>query len=288
MARWLITGARGQLGSALKTALNGLDVVAVGREDMDITDEGAVLDVVQSVRPSIVVNAAAYTAVDNAETDGKRAFAVNAVGAGHVARACAATGSLLVHLSTDYVFSGDAHDPYPETAPAAPRTVYGQTKLAGEHAVAEALATHYIVRTAWLFGGGEGNFLTTMMRLERECETVSVVDDQTGSPTWSRDLASAILALATSGAPAGTYHCTNTGVTTWFGFAQAIFAELGADPRRVVPVATQSVPRRAPRPRYSVLDMSRWRSLGLPVPLRWQDAVHRAVAEIRPVRGSSP
>ena len=283
MSRWLITGSEGQLGTALAALLNGDDVVALDRKDLDITDGTSVLDVIRSVRPTVVINAAAYTAVDAAESDEERAFGVNALGAGHVARACAETGALLVHLSTDYVFSGDADRPYVESAPTAPVTAYGRSKLAGERAVAAAVQNHYIVRTAWLFSEARTNFLTTMMRLEREQERVSVVDDQRGSPTWAHDLAAALIVLADSRAPFGVYHCTNSGETTWFGLAKAIFTELGADSGRVVPVATDISARPARRPTYSVLGTNRWQSVGLPLLPSWRIALHSAVAQAQAV-----
>jgi dTDP-4-dehydrorhamnose reductase len=279
MNRWLVTGAGGQLGRAVVAALGDADVVALNRESMDITDQDVVFDVIQSVRPTIVLNTAAYTAVDAAETDEERAYAVNGLGPGHVARACAETGALLVHVSTDYVFSGDARQPYTEDATTSPQTAYGRSKLAGERAVRHALEAGYVVRSAWLFGARGSNFLTTMMRLERERATVAVVDDQRGSPTSVCDLAASLIVLATSGVPFGVYHYSNMGDTTWFGLAQAIFTELGADPERVIPVPTDATRRPARRPSYSVLDTSRWRSTGLPVPPNWAEALRCAVAD---------
>ncbi len=206
------------------------------------------------------------------------------VGAGHVARACAETGALLVHLSTDYVFSGDADRPYVENAPTAPVHRLRPQQARRERAVAAGpreLTTSCAPRGC--SATARTNFLTTMMRLEREQERVPVVDDQRGSPTWAHDLAAALIVLADSRAPFGVYHCTNSGETTWFGFAKAIFAELGADPGRVVPVATDISARPARRPTYSVLGTNRWQSVGLPLLPSWRIALHSAVAQAQAV-----
>jgi dTDP-4-dehydrorhamnose reductase len=224
-----------------------------------------------------VLNCAAYTAVDQAETDEETAYAVNAAGPAVLATACAAHDVRLVHVSTDYVFAGDATTPYEVDDPTGPRTAYGRTKLAGEEAV---LSLHpsgsHVVRTAWLYGGAGPHFVRTMARLERQRETVTVVDDQVGSPTWAADLAHALLALVRSDVAPGTYHATNQGAVSWHGLAQAVFEELGADPARVLPTDTAGFPRPAPRPAYSVLSGSAWEQRGLP-PLRgWRDALAEA------------
>lgn len=280
MTRWLITGAGGQLGVDLLRVLSGRDgVEAVGlaRADLDITDDVAVRDAFAEIRPDVVINAAAYTAVDAAETDETGATLGNEVGPRNLAVAAVAAGARMIQVSTDYVFPGDATEPYDEDAPTGPRSVYGRTKLAGEQAV---LAAHpdggYVVRTAWVYGASGANFVKTIARLERERETISVVDDQRGSPTWSHDLAVGLVALADSTAPAGVYHCTNSGSTTWFDFARAIFEELGADPQRVRPTTTDAFPRPAPRPAYSVLSDRKWRAAGLPQLPHWRDALHAA------------
>jgi dTDP-4-dehydrorhamnose reductase len=290
--RWLITGAGGQLGSDLLRVLSTVDdVTAVGltRSDLDITVESEVDAVVADVRPAVVVNAAAYTAVDAAETAEAAATAVNATAAGLLARAGAAHGARLVHVSTDYVFAGDATEPYPVDAPTRPRSAYGRSKLAGERAVRALLpAASYVVRTAWVYGATGGNFVKTMARLERERDTIEVVADQRGSPTWSADLARGLVALGRSAAPAGVYHCTNSGDTTWYGLTQAIFAELGADPARVRPTTTDRFPRPAPRPAYSVLSPAAWLAAGLPAMPPWRDALHRAFTELGPALRPAP
>ncbi len=225
--RWLITGANGQLGTDLQRVLADrpeAQVTALGSRDLDITQSAAVQAVVAEVRPDVIVNAAAYTAVDAAEEDEDAAYLVNAAGPGILAAAAARAGARLIHVSTDYVFAGDGERPYEVDDPTGPKGAYGRTKLAGEVAVRELHPDDsYVVRTAWVYGATGANFVKTMARLERDRETVSVVDDQRGSPTWSADLARALVELAGSDAPAGIYHCTNSGDTTWFGFTQAIF-----------------------------------------------------------------
>jgi dTDP-4-dehydrorhamnose reductase len=280
MTRWLVTGAHGQLGSDLQRVLADEDVCALGRSDLDVTDLRAVADAIAEIRPDVVVNSAAYTAVDAAETDEDAAYRVNAVGAAAVASAMARTGGRLIHVSTDYVFDGKSTVPYEVGDPTAPKTVYGRTKLAGEQAVRELLPQAYVVRTAWLYGATGGNFVKMMARLERERPTIVVVDDQLGAPTWTAQLAGALVELGRSSAAAGVYHCTNSDSTTWFNFAQAIFEELGADPSRVSPMTTADVPRPAPRPKYSVLSDRAWRGAGLtPLP-HWRSALSQAFLTI--------
>ena len=276
--RWLVVGAGGQLGTDLMRVLDGQYVIGVTRHELDITDADAVARTVAAVVPSVIVNAAAYTAVDAAETDEATAFTANVTAPAALAAAAALARAKFVHVSTDYVFAGDATVPYDEAAATGPKSAYGRTKLAGEQAVVAAYPDAYVVRTAWVYGASGANFVKTMARLERERETVSVVDDQRGSPTWSRDLARGLVALGSSGADGGIYHCTNTGETTWFGFTRAIFEELGADPERVLPTTTAAFPRPAPRPAYSVLGNRRWIEAGLdPLP-HWRAALHDAFA----------
>ena len=287
----LVTGAGGQLaGDLLALARARRDVPfarGLARADLDVTDSFAVHDaitawarVVRGDSPAhrlVVVNAAAYTAVDAAESDEEGAFAVNAAAPALLATACARIGARLVHVSTDYVFPGDASRPYEVDDPTGPASVYGRTKLAGEQAVREIHPDgSHVVRTAWVYGAGGANFVKTMCRLEAQQPTVSVVDDQRGSPTWTRDLASGLLELAGSEVSPGVLHATNRGETTWCGFTKAIFSELGADPGRVLPTTTDAFPRPAPRPAYSVLSPSAWDGAGL-TPLRgWREALAEA------------
>lgn len=284
MTRWLVTGAGGQLGRDLVAVLGEQgerDVLALDRAQLDIADPGAVRSTLGSERPDVVLNAAAYTAVDAAEADEATAYAVNAQAPAWLAACTAQSGARLVHVSTDYVFDGAATQPYAEDAPPAPRTAYGRTKRAGEEAVLALDPRAYVVRTAWVYGAGGGNFVRTMLRLAGERDVLTVVRDQVGAPTWSRDLAEGLVALARSGAEPGIYHCTNGGQASWFEFAQAIFAESGLDPARVHPVTSQQFVRPAPRPTYSVLSDRRWVGAGLaPLP-HWRAALARALPDIR-------
>jgi len=292
---FLVTGMGGQLSTDFLEVVRALPDVPFCRgltiDDLDITDSFAVHDTVaewarvvasdSAAHRLVVLNAAAYTAVDPAESDEETAYAVNAAAPALLATACARAGAQLVHVSTDYVFPGDrvGGPPYEVDDATGPASAYGRTKLAGELAVREILpAASWVVRTAWVYGATGGNFVKTMARLESERDTVSVVDDQTGSPTWSRDLARALYALAREDAPAGTYHCTNRGQTTWHGFTRAIFEELGADPDRVLPTTTDAFPRPAPRPAYSVLSPRSWDDAGLPRLPGWREALAEAFA----------
>ena len=280
-SRWLVTGAGGMLGRDLRAWLaqtDATEVTALTRAELDITDSSAVIDAVAG--HDVVVNAAAYTAVDAAETDEAAAAAVNVLGARNVAAGCVKAGATLVQVSTDYVFSGDATEPYAEDAPADPRCAYGRSKWAGEGAVLEALPERsYVVRTAWLYGEHGPSFVRTVARLAYERDTIEVVDDQHGQPTWSLDLARGLVRLVGAGAAPGIYHCVSSGQTTWCGLAKAVFAELGEDPGRVRPTTTDRFPRPAPRPAYSVLDTGRWRAAGLPPLPSWRAALHDAFAD---------
>ena len=283
MARWLITGARGQLGQDLLRVLaeaGESDVTGVGRAELDVTDAGAAKSFVAdwlaggSADDAVVINAAAYTAVDNAESDEDAAYAGNAVAPRNLAEALGGAGRL-IQISTDYVFAGDATSPYPAGAPTGPRSAYGRTKLAGERAVLAA-PNGYVVRTAWVYGAFGPNFVKTMVRLAGQHDTLNVVDDQRGSPTYTRHLAQGLVELGRSDAAPGVYHATGAGDTTWFGFTRAIFTELGLDPERVQPTTTEAFPRPAPRPAYSVLSSAEWTGAGLtPLP-DWRAALTEA------------
>ena len=290
---FLVTGMGGQLASDFVDVARPLGQTVfckgLSRAELDVTDPFAVKDtvaewcrVVRSDSPHhrvVVVNAAAYTAVDAAESDEDTAYAVNATAPALLAQACAANRAQLVHVSTDYVFPGDrvGGPPYDVADEPGPKGAYGRTKLAGELAVRELLPdASWVVRTAWVYGVTGKNFVKTMARLEAQRDTLTVVADQHGSPTWSRDLAKALWALAREDAPSGTYHCTGGGQTTWHGFAQAVFEELGADPARVLPITSDEYPVPAPRPPYSVLSSRAWQEAGLPLMPDWRDALREA------------
>jgi dTDP-4-dehydrorhamnose reductase len=290
---WLVTGARGQLGTDLLEVLAGRPedtVTGLGRAELDLTDEDAVRGAVRNwlagvgdgVR-AVLLNAAAYTAVDAAETDEDTAQVVNGSAPGWLAEELAGHRggtARLVHVSTDYVFDGSATEPYPVDAPVAPRSAYGRTKAAGERAVAAAGGDATVVRTAWVYGRSGGNFVRTMTRLEAQHETVTVVDDLVGSPTWSADLAAGLVELgARDGAVPPVLHYTNAGQVSWCGLARAVFEELGADPGRVLPTTTDAYPRPAPRPGFSVLDGSAWVAAGLTPPRPWRAALAVAMEQ---------
>ncbi len=293
-----VVGAGGQLGRALlASSAAPPSVVALTSAQIDITDASSVIAALSDLgEGDVVLNCAAYTNVDGAETDRDAAYAVNAAGVGHLAAATVAAGAWLIHVSTDYVFPGSASDDSgaPRTAgyepdevsdTVEPATVYGASKLVGERLALSTDPRSTVVRTAWVYTGGpdDRDFVGTMRRLESSRDTISVVDDQTGSPTYARDLADGLWDLVGHGpddAVTGqVLHATNAGAATWFDVAQAVFAEVGAEPTRVHPCTTDEFPRPAPRPAYSVLSGAAWERAGL-TPLRdWQAALRAAIKQ---------
>ena len=275
----VITGAGGQVGRFLagEAALRGYEVHALTRRDCDITDAAAALRHVRA--GDLVVNCAALTNVDDAESDPVGAQAINAVGPANLADACARVGARLVHLSTDYVFSGDDARPYEVGDRTGPLSVYGRSKLDGELAVHAVLPDAHVVRTSWVYTGGGGtDFVAVMRRLAGTDRVIDVVDDQTGSPTYAKDLVAALLQIGGGGVDAPVLHVTNAGTASRFEQARAVFEEVGADPDRVRPVGTAAVPRPARRPVFSALSMEESVRAGL-APLRpWREALAEAVA----------
>lgn len=262
MTRILLFGAGGQLGreTVALAGERGIDLVALGHADLDISDPVAVARALEAVRPNAVINAAAYTAVDKAESEPDLAALINAFAPGLIAERCARYRTALVHVSTDYVFDGTKRGAYVEADPVAPLGVYGRTKAAGEAAVRAAYERHVIVRTSWVYGIHGNNFLKTMLRLAGERDQLRVVADQRGCPTATRDLAEAVLAAAVAAAKGdarwGTYHFAGSGVTTWHGFASAIIAAAAPDTGRrpeVWPITTADYPTPASRPKNSEL-----------------------------------
>jgi len=280
--RWIVVGAAGMLGQDVVAAAQaaGHKVVALTRAELDVTAAAACRDALDGA--DVVVNGAAYTAVDAAEEHEADAFTVNAVGASNLARAAAAAGARLVHPSTDYVFAGDADAPYGEDAPVAPRSAYGRTKAAGEWAVLAASPDHLVLRTAWLYGAGGGNFPKTIVRVARERGGVDVVDDQRGQPTWTHDVADLVVRLVAAEAPGGIYHATSSGDGTWFDFARAAVASTGLDPEIVRPTTSEAFVRPAPRPAYSVLGHDALRKAGVEPIGDWRRRWDEAAPSVLP------
>ncbi len=278
--RLLVTGAGGMLGQAVVAAGRRLhhDVVALTHAELDITDIAAVRGAVQSAAPEAIVNCAAWTDVDGAESAEGDALAINGAGAGNLAHAAAQADARIVHVSTDYVFDGSKREPWLESDPVGPISAYGRTKLAGEEEVAAATPEHAIVRTAWLFGAGGENFVDTMLRLGAERDEVSVVTDQVGSPTWTGHLAPALLELAERRGDVGVFHAAGTGACSWNELTVEVFDRAGVA-CRVLPAATASFPRPAPRPAYSVLGTEREPGVHLP---HWQEGVLEHLTRRRP------
>ena len=287
---WLVTGAAGMLGTDLCRVLDrrGISVTAVARGDLDLLDPVAVGDAVAA--HDVVVNCAAWTAVDAAETHEEEAAAINAVAPGVLARAAAEHDRLIVQVSTDYVFDGTAQTPYDEDAPLGPRSAYGRTKAAGEQAVrAAAPDNHLVVRTAWLYGAHGSCFPRTIARLARERRQVTVVDDQIGQPTWTVDVAELVCRLVEGGAPAGTWHATSAGETSWFGFARRVVEAAGLSPEVVEPTRTTDPVSdavrpgsevRAERPAYSVLGHAKLHAHGIEAIGAWEERWQAAASAV--------
>jgi dTDP-4-dehydrorhamnose reductase len=282
--RLLILGAGGQVGQALG-ARAGAEALGLGHAACDITDRAAVVQALAAPGLSAVVNCAAYTAVDRAESEPQQAFAVNAEGAGIVARAAAERGLPMLHLSTDYVYPGTGAAPYREDQPIAPVNVYGASKAAGDAAVAAAAPAHLILRVSWVFGAHGANFVKTMLRLGRDRRELRVVDDQKGGPTAAGDIAEAIMVMAArclepGFAAWGTYHFAGRPSTSWYGFAQTIFARTAKPAPRLVPIASRDYPTPAARPLNSMLECGRIRRVfGIDRP-DWRRSLSRVMADL--------
>ncbi|PZO75765.1 MAG: dTDP-4-dehydrorhamnose reductase [Mesorhizobium amorphae] len=287
----LVAGREGQVARALaELADERFRFVCLGRPDLDITDRASVRRAIEAERPDAIVNAAAYTAVDKAESEPELAYAANRDGPANLAEAAADAGLPLVHLSTDYVFPGTSQDPYRETDPTGPLGVYGRSKLAGEEAVAAAQPAHAILRTAWVYGPHGANFLKTMLRLAKDREEIGVVADQRGTPTYAPDIAEAITAVLAKALAApddtnwrGTFHMVATGETDWAGFATEIFrqsAAQGGPHARVRRITTADYPTPAKRPANSLLDTTRFRETFGHVLPRWESGVERCLVSL--------
>ncbi len=283
--RILVFGKSGQVGQGLANDLAGLGEIRVlGRADVDLTDLGALKSAIDKHRPNILINAAAYTAVDRAESEPNIAQVVNVDASRVMADACHDLDALMIHYSTDYVFDGQADHPYVETDAVAPQGVYGRTKLDGERAVQDSGAKHLILRTSWVYSNHGRNFLQTMLRLAQERKELRVVDDQIGTPTYAGVLSHATAALVKqagglSAAQLGLYHVTCTGHTSWCGFAQAILQDAGINDVKVNPISTAEYPTPARRPPYSVLDTTKFtRTFDIALPA-WRDVLRECLRE---------
>ena len=280
---WLILGANGQLGKSLQTVLttNDISFTAVDRQLLDITDRDACIKLFNSLSPEVVVNCAAWTAVDLAEDNKAEAFRINCDATRNIAIASREVNAINVHVSTDYVFSGVADAPYDVDSPTAPVSVYGKSKLCGEVAVTEEYTERsYIVRTAWLYSPHGGNFVKTMIRKARSASAVRVVSDQLGQPTLAADLAQHIVDLVANQAPFGIFHGTNSGVASWYDLTVEIYTQLGVDTSLVSPVPTSEYPTKAVRPQYSVLGHAHTIDCGVAEMQNWKTALQESLPNI--------
>lgn len=280
----LLFGRDGQLGHALVAPLASLGAVtAMGRDEADFTDSEIIRATIRDLQPKVIVNAAAYTAVDRAEQETQTAMQVNAVAVGVLGEESAKIGARVIHYSTDYVFDGDKSAPYTEQDAPAPLNLYGESKLAGENALLGSGAQAIILRTSWVYAARGRNFVHTMLRIGRDRDEVRVVDDQAGAPTSAEDLAGATVALlrAWNAQPGGVYHAAAAGQTTWAGFAREIFSLAGLS-TRVVPITTADYPTPARRPKNSLLDCAKLqRDFAIALP-DWHNGLRRVMAQIAP------
>lgn len=276
----LITGGNGQLGTELRLLLEEqgvAEVIATDSHDLDVTEEKEVLAFVQEKRPSVIYHCAAYTAVDKAEEDRKLDEAVNVTGTRNVALAAKAVDAILVYIGTDYVFDGKKKNgEYQVDDPTNPLNEYGRTKLLGEQAVQEIMDNYYIIRTSWVFGAYGHNFVFTMKNLAKTRDTLTVVNDQFGRPTWTRTLAEFMVYVIQQKAPYGIYHLSNDNSCSWYEFAKAILKD---QPVEVLPVTSEEYPQKAKRPQYSVMDLSKAKALGFKIPT-WQEALTKMLEKL--------
>ena len=283
MKNILITGANGQLGNEMRvlSAENPeYTYFFTDVAELDICNEQAVLDFVKANNIHVIVNCAAYTAVDNAEDNVELCTKLNADAVGYLAKAAEANGAEFIQISTDYVFDGTAHIPYQETEPTCPNSVYGKTKLAGEQNALSLCSRSMVIRTAWLYSTFGNNFVKTMIRLGKERDTLGVIFDQVGTPTYARDLARAIFAAIRQGVVPGVYHFSNEGVCSWYDFTKAIHRLAGINTCSVKPLHTSEYPTKAKRPHYSVLDKTKIKEIyHIEIPY-WMDSLQSCIAEL--------
>jgi dTDP-4-dehydrorhamnose reductase len=293
MNKILLIGSNGQVGTELEKILNPKEnLIAVARPNIDLALESSIKGLIQEHQPKIIINAAAYTAVDKAESEPELAKAINAIAPETIAQEAEKLGAFVIHISTDYVFDGKNNSPYQETDSTNPVSVYGKTKLAGEEAIRKYCSNHIILRTAWVYGTfGKSNFVKTMLRLGKERSEIRVVADQIGSPTWAKDIAETISQLIPKFTPeiTGTYHYTNSGVASWYDFAVAIFEEVQQlnislntplKIEQVIPITTSEYPTPASRPAYSVLSCARISTLLGTYPPHWRQQLRLMLQEL--------
>ncbi len=283
MKQILVTGANGQLGNEMRhLAVKNptFEYIFAGTRELDVTDRDAIMTFVKNRKVNCIVNCAAYTAVDKAEEDKERCRMLNALAPGYLAEAAQENGAHLIHISTDYVFNGEAYLPYIETDAVCPKTVYGQTKLEGEQLVLERCEHSMIFRTAWLYSSFGNNFVKTMLRLGCEKSEIGVVFDQIGTPTYAHDLAGAIFVAINKGIVPGVYHFSNEGVCSWYDFAKSVFRLAGIETCKVRPLHTNEYPAKALRPHYSVLDKTKIKqTFGMQIP-HWEESLARCLKEL--------
>lgn len=284
MKQILVTGCLGQLGNELQLLAPAhaetCHFYFTDKDDLDITDRKAIFDFVESHHIDTIINCAAFTAVDKAESEAELCDLLNHIAPGYLAEAIAAVGGNMIQVSTDYVFDGTGHKPYLENEATCPNSVYGKTKLAGEEAVLRHCNNAMIIRTAWLYSTFGNNFVKTMLRLGKEREQLGVVFDQIGSPTYARDLAVAIMVAVEKGIVPGIYHFTDEGVCSWYDFTRAIHRIAGIDSCTVRPIHTEDYPVAAPRPHYSVLDKTKIKQIyGIEIPW-WEDSLKACMAQL--------
>lgn len=279
MTEILITGATGQLGSELRNLLDERNVAydAFDSHGLDITDEETVMKKVEELQPKVIYHCAAYTAVDNAEDQYKAAnWQVNETGTQNIAQAAKKVGALLVYVSTDYVFDGTNPGEYKEDDPTNPKNEYGKAKLAGEEIVKQTLDNYYIVRTSWVFGKYGRNFVYTMLRLAKDHDRLTVVNDQFGRPTWTRTLAEFITHLVDTKSPYGTYQLSNDDSCSWYEFAKEVLVDKDVE---VAPVTSEEYPQKAYRPRHSIMSLEKAKATGYEIPT-WQEALKEFMSDM--------
>lgn len=284
----LLIGCNGQVGSQLQKTLQfSSNLVALARPEVELTEPESLRDLINQNQPRIIVNAAAYTAVDKAESEPELANKINAIAPKILAQQAEEFQSLLIHISTDYVFDGKNNRPYQEEDLTNPLSVYGQTKLAAEKAIIENCTNHLILRTAWVYGvGGKSNFVKTMLRLGAQKQELKVVADQIGSPTWAKDIAQTIAEISQNPPESGIYHYTSSGVASWYDFAVAIFEEaqlLGfpLEIERVIPITTAEYPTPATRPNYSVLNCAKISAKMQTHPPHWRKSLRKMLQQLQ-------